>query len=443
MRHHWGDIEEARAQIDPERIQPPKPPPVPPRVPSSLARGWLEAKLLGKPELRWRRQLLEPIPPKLRAVLFYLVARGEPLARSEIEELFWGPKSGHSLRQALYQLHALPGAEGWLSINREVTVKATSDLAAFEAAVNGRHYKRALEIWQAAHPPAQSRAALLWGFELDHAPAFSDWLEVERARIEMLYLEALEHRALELEEEEKHAQALALVQTLLREDPLNDSAYRAAMRLCYRMGRLEEAQLYFEHCRRILLEELGVEPPIETVTLALNLRMANGLLQPRTPTLRQVLHQLPDPRSRNGQRYELVPLMSLVLLASLSGAHSLRDIARFGRDHPDLLHKLGFHRQTPPGRSTLCEFLRRLDLPQLRHVLSSVAPLPSAAKHEGGSKEANALGLIEAWALELRYRLEFAEAGWLTAALERLGWSGLLVWVWVWTELGLLGPPMP
>lgn len=443
MPHHWADIEEPRAQIDSRRIVSPKLHPVFPQALSDSAGGCLEAKLLGRPELHWRGQPLEPIPPKLRAVLFYLVARGEPLARSEIEELFWGPKSGHSLRQALYQLHALPGAERWLRSSKEVSLKVTSDLAAFEIAVNGRRYKQALEIWQAAHPPARSRSALLWGFELDHVPAFGDWLEVERARIEMLYLETLEHRALELEEEEKHAQALALVQTLLREDPLNDSAYRAAMRLCYRMGRLEEAQLYFERCRRVLLEELGVEPPVETVALAHSLKVVIGQLHPQIPSFRQVLQQLPDPRSRHGRRYELVSLMGLVLLASLSGAHSLRDIARFGRDHPDLLQKLGFHRQTPPGRSALCEFLRRLDLSQLQQALSSVAPLPRATEREGGPREVNALELIGMWALGLRHRLESAEASWLTAVLERLGWSGFLVWIWVWTEAGLLGLSTP
>lgn len=394
-----------------------------------MADNCLDVRLLGKPELRWRGHLLESVPPKLRALLFYLAVRGKPVARSEIEELFWGSKSNHSLRQALYQLHSLPGAEDWLQANGAVALRARTDLAAFEVAVSGGFYKEALAVWQALLPPSEGRAALLWGFELDHALAFSDWLEVERARIEMLYLEALQHRASELEVEGRYSEALTLVQTLLREDPLNESAYRLAMRLCYRRGRPQDAQAYFEHCRRVLLEELGVHPLEETVRLAHHPGAISGHARPEALTLRQALERLPDPRSRYGQRYPLVPLMGLVLLAFLCGAHSLRDIVRFGREHPDLMQGLGFQQLTPPGRSALSALLKHLDLSQLRQTLASVASLPHTPE-QGASKEAKALGLIESWALELRHRLDFTETGWLSAVLERLGWSGLVGWVW-------------
>lgn len=395
--------------------------------------AYLEAKLLGKPELRWWGRVLESIPPKLRALLFYLAVRGEPVARSEIEGVFWGFKSGHSLRQALHHLRTLPGANLWLWTGQEVAVEIVTDLRTFEAAVRQGHYREALKVWADSGVP-EGRSALLAGFELEHAPAFMDWLEVERARTEMLYLETLEHRALELEQVGALTEALSLTQTLLRQDPLNESAYRTAMRLCYRRGHTEEAQSYFEHCRRALLGELGVEPLEETLALAHN----PGLVahaQPEMLTLRQALEQLPDPRSRHGQRYPLTPLMGLVLLAFLNGAHSLRDIVRFGQDHPELLDKLGFHHQTPPGRSALSELFGNLDLPRLRETLDTNAPLP---KNGASARELSALGLIETWALEVRHGLQVGETGWLSTALERLGWSGLLSCIW--TELAdLLG----
>lgn len=387
----------------------------------------LEVKLLGRPELLWRGHRLEAVPPKLRALLFYLAVQQKAVARSELEELFWNTRLSGNLRQALHQLRALPGAERWLQAEQHVTLHAITDLVIFEAALQNKHYRKALEIWRAVLPPAESRVTLLWGFELDNTPAFNDWLEVERARVEMLYLETLEHHALELEKTGHLSEALGLTEQLLHEDPLNESAYSSAMRLCYRMGQPEVAHSYFKRCRRALLEGLGVEPLEETLALARNLTAPHtSAIRPERPTLRQALEQLPDPRSRQGQRYPLTPLLGLVLLAVLNGARSLREIVRFGYEHPDLLSKLGFQHPTPPGRSTLSELLGHLDLQRLRETLSDTTPLPH---NQTSVKPATALGLLQHWALELRYHADSGEIGWLNTLIERLGWSGLLGWV--------------
>jgi DNA-binding SARP family transcriptional activator len=85
-----------------------------------MVKEFLEAKLLGTPELRWQNQTLEFIPPKLCAVLYYLCIQGKPVLRKELEELFWGSGSSENLRQALHHLRKLPGAEHWLNTGPEV-----------------------------------------------------------------------------------------------------------------------------------------------------------------------------------------------------------------------------------------------------------------------------------------------------------------------------------
>jgi DNA-binding SARP family transcriptional activator len=387
-------------------------------------KDFLEAKLLGNPELRWQHQTLEFIPPKLNAVLYYLCIQGKPVLRKELEELFWGSGSSENLRQALHHLRALPGAERWLQTSPEVWVKIRSDLNVFESAVSGGHHQQALEIWRSVQPTSLGSTALLRGFSLESVPAFDDWLEVERARIGMLYLESLESRAFELEQAGAINEALIVVQTLLHEDPLNESAYRAAMRLSYRKGQPEMARYYFERCRRVLRQELNTQPLEETLLLAHSPDLAGVYIVPEPPTLRQALERLPDPRGRHGQRYPLPALIGLVLIALLCGHESLRRISLFAHENPIVLRSLGFRNRTAPGRSALAELLEHLDPLRLREVLDGISALPDTIR-----LPQTALELLRLWTLEVRHELASGSSGGLDGLLERFGWPGLQGWV--------------
>jgi len=95
-------------------------------------------------------------------------------------------------------------------------------------------------------------------------------------------------------------------------------------------------------------------------------------MSPTSPlSLADVLADLPDPRSRHGQRYPLVPVLCLVTLGLLLGRKSLDAIARLGRDYgPHLLLALGFPRGQGPVKSTLSRLLRRQDAPALEARLA-------------------------------------------------------------------------
>jgi DNA-binding SARP family transcriptional activator len=378
---------------------------------------FLEARLLGTPELRWQHQPLEFIPPKLCAVLYHLCIQGKPVPRKELEELFWGSGSSDNLRQALHHLRALPGAEHWLHTSPEVWVNIRSDLRVFESAVSGGHHQQALEMWRSVQPPSLGSTVLLHGFSLESVPAFADWLEVERARIGMLYLESLESRAFELEQAGAINEGLIVVQTLLHEDPLNESAYRAAMRLSYCKGQPEMARYYFERCRRVLRQELDTQPLEETVALAQRPEAASVYI-PSEVTLRQALERLPDHRGRHGQRYALPALLGLTVIALLCGSSSLRGISQFAREHAIVLRVLGFRNRNTPGRSTITDLLEHIDLRRLREALESVAALPLI-----GLEGMDALGLLHLWTLEVRHDLPFeANPDQLNGLIEHLGW---------------------
>jgi hypothetical protein len=88
-------------------------------------------------------------------------------------------------------------------------------------------------------------------------------------------------------------------------------------------------------------------------------------------SLLEIFAQLPDPRSRHGRRHPLVAILSLAVLAMLSGAKSYQAIAQFGRDHGfALAHALGFTRGKTPTKSTFSVLFRLLDVSAFENALS-------------------------------------------------------------------------
>jgi hypothetical protein len=88
-------------------------------------------------------------------------------------------------------------------------------------------------------------------------------------------------------------------------------------------------------------------------------------------SLLDVLAQVPDPRSRHGRRHPLSAILSLAVLAMLSGAKSYQAIAQFGRDKgAALAHALGFTRGKTPTKSTFSVVFRILDVQAFEHALS-------------------------------------------------------------------------
>src|SRR5882757_9909722 len=79
--------------------------------------------------------------------------------------------------------------------------------------------------------------------------------------------------------------------------------------------------------------------------------------------LLECLASVPDPRSRQGRRHPLPAILSLAVLAMLTGAKGYSAIAQFGRDKGfPLAWALGFPRGKTPSKSTLSVLFRRIDV---------------------------------------------------------------------------------
>ena len=112
---------------------------------------------------------------------------------------------------------------------------------------------------------------LLEGVHLDE-PAFDRWLAAERER--------LHHRAVGVFSRELQRASTKARSTrrspprfdCSRSNPLLEWVHRALMKLYHQQGRFGAALTQSNHCARIIEQELGVEPELETRQLLDELR---------------------------------------------------------------------------------------------------------------------------------------------------------------------------
>jgi predicted ATPase/DNA-binding SARP family transcriptional activator len=116
------------------------------------------------------------------------------------------------------------------------------------------------------------RGPLLHGFYLDDCPDFDEWLFVRRERLHLQVLDLLDELTQGLEKRQQFPEAVALIRHQLELDPLHDAAQRRLLRLLAFMGQTSAALSQYQSFKTLLNNELGVEPDIEMVRLATQIK---------------------------------------------------------------------------------------------------------------------------------------------------------------------------
>jgi DNA-binding SARP family transcriptional activator len=89
---------------------------------------------------------------------------------------------------------------------------------------------------------------------------YDDWVLIERERYNQLRLHAIEALCHHLTTAGHHAEAIDAGLAAVRAEPLRESAHQVLIRAHLAEGNRWEAVRQYERCRRLLLDELGLEP---------------------------------------------------------------------------------------------------------------------------------------------------------------------------------------
>jgi len=234
---------------------------------------------------------------KVRALLAYLAVEADrPHPRDLLTGLLWPHRSDRdalsTLRYALYDLRNVLGERGadcpFLTITRQTLQFNTAsdhglDFAAFQHQVGRlvassrttaesgllgqadgrRRLESALSLY---------RGSFLHGLSLDDSPAFEEWVLFKREQIDrqviliLRVLARLEGQRGDLDKAQRY------VRRHLEMEPWDETAHRHLMRLLVAQGRRNAALSQYETCRRLLADELGVEPTQQTTALYAQIR---------------------------------------------------------------------------------------------------------------------------------------------------------------------------
>jgi len=223
--------------------------------------GGLAVQCAGEPVIKFETR-------KVGALLVYLACARRAYPREALAELLWEERSQDralsNLRTALTNLRRQVGTavitDDPVAMNpdRDFWLDATdfeTRLAAGERTVED--LEAALALYQ---------GDFLEGFYVD-SQAFEDWALLERERLRLRAMEALDALVAGYLDRREYTRGLTRATQLLRMDSLREETHRQVMRLLALSWQRGKALEQYATCRRLLAEELGVDPTTETTQL--------------------------------------------------------------------------------------------------------------------------------------------------------------------------------
>jgi DNA-binding SARP family transcriptional activator len=216
---------------------------------------------------------------KALGLLCYLCSKAKPVARQELAALFWGDKPESrgrgNLSRVLHNIgQQLPNS---LEADRR-TVRFRGDERLWMDTVQMERLARSDQLHSLAAATELFRGDFLEDLGLDDCPEFDVWLTTEREewrrRVGQIYNTLIEHHTARGEYET----TLRHVNRLLALEPWQEDAHRQKMLLLHLSGQRSAALAHYERTRRVLAEQLGVDPSPETEALRQQIEELNDAL---------------------------------------------------------------------------------------------------------------------------------------------------------------------
>jgi DNA-binding SARP family transcriptional activator/class 3 adenylate cyclase len=254
---------------------------------SEMEEARLDFRILGPLGVLVDGRDVTPARPKQRALLALLVLRAnEILSSDELIDALWGDRPpataqaalrGHvsSLRKIFGQDTIATRPPGYvLRVGPEQT-----DLERFQRLLD--------EAGRESAPSERARLlrsalALFRGDPLADF-RYADFVRTEAERLEELRLTALEERVGAELELGRHGDLIAELRRLVAENPLRERLWEQLMLALYRAGRQADALRAYQDARRVLTEQLGLDPGPALQELERKMLAQDPELMPLTP----------------------------------------------------------------------------------------------------------------------------------------------------------------
>ncbi|MCH9663367.1 MAG: hypothetical protein K0U66_06895, partial [Gammaproteobacteria bacterium] len=257
----------------------------------------LSLTLFGNPQVCLDNQALTSFNTRKDcALLFYLSVTGTPYSREHLAGLLWSDlpeqKARGYLRNSLSNLRKVIGP-AWLETHQGIAMtqrrpwsvdvhKLQETLSALAKTPDRSMLQQALHLYQ---------GEFLQGFHVRKAALFEEWLLQQREELRLLTLQGLEMLVQRCLEADDYATGLAATRRLLSLEPWSETTHCLQMKLLAYSGQRTAALAQYESCRKILADELDVEPMPETIALYAQIRAGDyGVEAPATlPTAPRIL----------------------------------------------------------------------------------------------------------------------------------------------------------
>ncbi len=250
----------------------------------------MEFRILGPVEARTERGPVALGGVKPRAVLaFLLLHANEPVSADRLALALWGDDApGGAVKTVQVHVSRLRKALGDGEIVETTPAgyrlrvrPGELDAERFEGLVeDGRH---ALEAGQPDRAAALLREALgLWRGSPIAELGFEPFARTEIARLEEQRLAALEARVEADLAAGRDAEVIGELQQLVARHPTRERLAGHLMLALYRCGRQAEALESYQKARRVLVEEMGIEPGPELRRLQDAILRQDEALDPRS-----------------------------------------------------------------------------------------------------------------------------------------------------------------
>ena len=234
----------------------------------------LRFNLFGSPQITHQGQPLTGfVSTKVRALLIYLAVTARPHSRDHLAHLLWEDTPASmktNLRKALSNLRQLIG-DLLVEDGKELVTldqqRCWVDVVAFERALKSGALTEAAQLYT---------ADFLDGFNPSLSYEFEAWTLRKQSRLKSGMVDLLRKLATQQETRYTLPEAIGTVRRLLDLEPWQEESHRWLMTLLAKNGQRGAALAHFEVCKRVLQEELAVEPAPETMAL-----VQDGVNKPR------------------------------------------------------------------------------------------------------------------------------------------------------------------